>query len=79
MRDILEAVVVLLGALLIAGALVGVLIIGLAYTFGPPFCRAPAEKMGIDHDWGFWSGCMVEIEPGKWVPLETYRLTEERE
>lgn len=37
-------------------------------------CAKQAQKMGMNHDWGFVQGCMVEAKPGQWVPLKNYRV-----
>ena len=37
-------------------------------------CESQAKKMGVNHDWGFFQGCMIEPKPGQWVPLKNYRV-----
>lgn len=36
-------------------------------------CEAKARAMGKNHEWGLLQGCMIEVEKGRWVPLENYR------
>ena len=45
---------------------------GLKYT-----CYEQTKRMGYNHDWGFFSGCMIEKKPGQWIPLDVYRGFEE--
>jgi hypothetical protein len=33
----------------------------------PPTCRSKGAKMEITVDWGFWTGCMVNLR-GQWLP-----------
>lgn len=40
-------------------------------------CSAKADRMDIDSDYGPIQGCMVEARPGKWVPLERYRVVDD--
>lgn len=45
-------------------------IAGVAVAFytatSPPTCRAYGEKMQIEVDWGFWTGCMIRLH-GQWL------------
>lgn len=38
-------------------------------------CKAKAEKMGFECDWGFVQGCMINVN-GKWMSMEYYRVIE---
>lgn len=38
-------------------------------------CKAKAEKMGFECDWGFVQGCMIKVN-GKWMSMESYRVIE---
>lgn len=31
-------------------------------------CEAKWEHSGMASKWGFLSGCLVEVEPGRWIP-----------
>jgi len=37
-------------------------------------CHSRAERMGLTCSYGPLQGCMVEVSPGKWIPLESYRV-----
>lgn len=73
MRDYLEIIVVLLTILAIAVGLA----LGLNVLIGQSSCKAMAADIGYPHLWSFWSGCMIEVNPGQWIPLENYRYFEE--
>jgi hypothetical protein len=40
-------------------------------------CEQTAEKMGLNHDWIWGQGCMIEPKPDEWVPLKNYRVLKE--
>lgn len=40
-------------------------------------CSATAEQIGVAHDYGFWSGCVVEVD-GTWIPLDNYRVSTQK-
>lgn len=35
-------------------------------------CGRIADKMGYPSYHTFSTGCMIEVEPGKWIPLDKY-------
>lgn len=37
-------------------------------------CDTVGIKMNMNSDWLPFNGCMIEYEPGKWVPLANYRV-----
>jgi Tfp pilus assembly protein PilE len=39
-------------------------------------CTSQGKVMGKQTDWKPFQGCMVEYEPGKWVPMERYRVVD---
>jgi hypothetical protein len=41
-------------------------------------CGRKADKMALDHDWGYWTGCRVEVN-GRYVNIDDYRVTDEVE
>jgi hypothetical protein len=46
----------------------------LLYTWTAlPTCEARTQSIGYPHRWEFWSGCMIEVFNGQWIPLENYR------
>lgn len=50
------------------------LIAGIVCAIERGTCVAKAKAMGFECSWGPFQGCMIETEPGKWVPLANYRV-----
>lgn len=69
-RDVFILVIAL--ALLIGMALYGSL------ELNKKICSVKAEQMQMESHWGFWEGCMIEVQPGKWIPLDSYYYKEEK-
>lgn len=44
------------------------------YTLSDLKCSNQADKMGMRSDFGPLQGCMIEHQPGKWIPLKNYRV-----
>jgi prepilin-type N-terminal cleavage/methylation domain-containing protein len=42
----------------------------------PYQCRARWERSGMAAEWGFFTGCQVEVEPGRWIPSDRVREIE---
>ena len=40
-------------------------------------CYEQTRRIGYNHDWGLFSGCLIEKKPGQWIPLDVYRGFEE--
>ena len=40
-------------------------------------CYEQTKRIGYNHNWGLFSGCMIEKKPGQWIPLDVYRGFEE--
>lgn len=40
-------------------------------------CKAKADVLGFAHSWGPIQGCAIEYKPGKWAPIERYRVLDE--
>ncbi len=36
-------------------------------------CGSISKKMGLNHDYGLFYGCMIEYEKGKWIQSSKYR------
>lgn len=53
--------------------LVGV-VAGPAYVLQSYTCSQVAEKMGVEHDYGFFTGCFVRDESGKWYNYSQQRI-----
>lgn len=49
--------------------------VGLVY-FDTPICQEKTENINLDSRWSFWGGCQVEIEPGRWIPLDNWYYVE---
>jgi hypothetical protein len=45
-----------------------------AYSIQGRQCEARARMMGFPHDYGWLTGCMIEHQPGRWIPSERYRV-----
>lgn len=57
-------------------AVVGILA---AIFITPPFmCKAKWEQSGMASDFGYLKGCLVEVEPGRWIPSNRVRDLEVR-
>ena len=48
-------------------------ILGLATWADATACRSKAGAMGKPYTWGPLQGCMIQVRPGFWLPLENYR------
>lgn len=45
-----------------------------AYLCGSYTCSKVAEKMGVEHDYGFFTGCFVKDENGRWYNYNQQRI-----
>lgn len=45
-----------------------------AYLGGSYSCSKVAEKLGVEHDYGFFTGCFVKDENGKWYNYNQQRI-----
>ena len=70
--DFVNAFVVSLCALAVELVLAGV--VGTAYLAGDYTCSQVAEKMGVEHDYGFFTGCFIRDESGKWYNYNQQRI-----
>lgn len=49
-----------------------------AYPIGPSMsCDAKTRDIGYAHRWGFVTGCQIEVNPGQWIPLESFYFRQE--
>ena len=62
--EFLGPFMLLLGGLLAACAMFGV---ALYMATSPATCHSYGRKMQITVDWGFWTGCMIDVR-GQWLP-----------
>ena len=54
--------------------LIVAVVTGPAYLGGSYTCSKVAEKMGVEHDYGFFTGCFVKDENGKWYNYNQQRI-----
>lgn len=47
---------------------------GPSYLLGSYTCGKVAEKMGVEHDYGLFTGCFVKDENGKWYNYDQQRI-----
>ena len=40
-------------------------------------CSVQTQDMGFDHRYSWVAGCQIEVEEGKWIPLDSYYFKEE--
>ena len=38
-------------------------------------CLATTADIGFPRRWSYWGGCQIEVVPGQWIPLDSYRYT----
>lgn len=36
-------------------------------------CREQWEHSGFNSDYGFFKGCVIQLEDGTWIPADNYR------
>jgi hypothetical protein len=65
-NKILDWAIVPLVMCSVIGCAIGA-IAGLNYIRSDAMCRALGDKMAITTEYGFWTGCMIEIK-GQWLP-----------
>lgn len=65
-------------AVFITLAVVLIPMVTISYYVERGICEQKSEVMNVDHSFGFWSGCMIEIEDGKYIPLDSYYYKEEK-
>lgn len=59
--------------------LVGGFILIIVVIFGGVFwmsrveCIKTASLMEMNYEWKVLGGCFIEVEPEKWIPLDSYR------
>ncbi|HLA29263.1 MAG TPA: prepilin-type N-terminal cleavage/methylation domain-containing protein [Syntrophales bacterium] len=50
-------------------------ILALIPIAGKMECDGQASRIGKQHEWTFFGGCMIE-DKGRWIPLKNYRVLE---
>lgn len=71
-HDLAAAFVVAL--LSLAVELIVAVIVVPAYLGGSYSCYKVAEKLGVEHDYDFFTGCFVKDESGKWYNYNQQRI-----
>jgi hypothetical protein len=61
------------GAILFVVGFVALLMVG-ANVIDRNACYAKAEHMKVQATHSFLTNCVIEYQPGKWVPLHNYRV-----
>ncbi len=41
-------------------------------------CSSKSSMMNLNHKYGFVMGCLVEVEPNKWYPIESVHYIERK-
>jgi hypothetical protein len=75
MSDLLEVLAVMAGALIVVIILALGTCSAIYALMSPPTCRQTAAAMGLHSQWGFWTGCMIQDETGKYLPEDIYVAT----
>jgi len=52
------------------------MVLGLSVMFEEQ-CFAQTEDIGFDVRWSFLGKCQIEVESGRWIPLESYYFRQE--
>ena len=60
--------------LVLAVELVFVLVVVPGYLGESYSCSKVAEKLGVEHDYGFFTGCFVKDENGRWYNYSQQRI-----
>jgi|WetSurMetagenome_2_1015567.scaffolds.fasta_scaffold122671_6 hypothetical protein len=66
-RDLLWVILIILIVLAVFAGLV----YGISYL-NKFSCDAKTIQIGFPHRWSFWGNCQIEVNPGKWIPLDSY-------
>jgi hypothetical protein len=46
------------------------------YGLSQPICYTRTKEIGLSARWSFWAGCQIEVEEGRWIPLENWYYVE---
>jgi hypothetical protein len=56
---------------------VGIVSIGFMLILPKWECENKASKMGFNYTFQWIGGCMIEIKPDQWIPIDNYRWMED--
>lgn len=59
---------------ILAVEVMGVVAVVPAYLGSSYSCSKVAEKLGVEHDYGFFTGCFVKDENGRWYNYNQQRI-----
>lgn len=60
--------------LVLAIEMVVPVVVGSVYLGGSHSCSKVAEKLGVEHDYDFFTGCFVKDESGRWYNYNQQRI-----
>lgn len=49
----------------------------LNWPYASHTCEVRADKMQMEGEWTFWGDCRVQLDNGRWVSIDDYRVIEE--
>jgi hypothetical protein len=58
----------------LAVELIVAVVAGPSYLIGSYTCSKVAEKMEVEHDYGFFTGCFIRDENGRWYNYSQQRV-----
>lgn len=53
------------------------LLFGGAMALSNAECAAKTEAIGFASRWNILAGCRIEVQPGQWIPLDSYYFKQE--
>ena len=66
------------GCIQTAVYIIGIVAIIIAsYYWSSYGCAQQTRDMGFNHRYAWVTGCQIEVEEGKWIPLDSYYFKEE--
>ena len=62
---------------IIFSLLLVIVVVGSALAVDVAVCNAKTANIGFPHTWGPLAGCLIEVTPGQWIPLDNYYFKQE--
>ncbi len=78
MSEIKEFIAFMALGMLFTAVLIAALT-ALAHPLAVRECRAKTDAIGFASDYSFFGGCRIRLPDGRWIPLESYRVTQPTE
>jgi len=69
MREVMTEIILIIIAL--------ALLFGGAMAIGHAVCVAKTAEIGFASKWSILGDCRVEVQPGQWIPLDSYYFKQE--